>query len=129
MRRRFAYILLALYLFSTTEAYQLLKVPLLAMHFIQHCKEDPDLSLLAFLEMHYAGETVYDDDWQQDMQLPFKTCSYAELSISTGFRSESVILQCPPVSIIIPNYRPHTSGMHGITHHASIFQPPRLISA
>ena len=71
MRRRFAYLLLALYLCTATEAYQLLKLPLLAVHFVQHCNEDPNMTIMAFLEMHYAEEMVYDEDWQQDMQLPF----------------------------------------------------------
>jgi hypothetical protein len=129
MRRRFAFILLALYLCTATEAYQLLKLPLLAVHFIQHCKEDPTMTLLAFLEMHYAEEVVYDDDWQEDMQLPFKTCSHGEISLSASLRSEPIVLQFPAVFPLVAFLRPNIPDMHGIAHHAKIFQPPRLKTA
>jgi len=129
MRRRFAYILLALYLCTATEAYQLLKLPLLAVHFIQHCKEDPKMTVLAFLEMHYAEAVVYDDDWQQDMQLPFKTCSHGEISLSAGLRSEPIVLQFPQALPLVAFLRPHIPDMHGITHNTKIFQPPKLSAA
>jgi hypothetical protein len=129
MRRRFAYLLLALYLCTATEAYQLLKLPLLAVHFVQHCNEDPNMTIMAFLEMHYAEEMVYDEDWQQDMQLPFKSCSHAEISLLAGLRSEPVVLQLPQALPLVAFPRPHIPDMLGITHNASIFQPPRIISA
>lgn len=125
MRRRFAYILLALYLCTATEAYQLLKLPLLAVHFIQHTREEPGMTLMAFLKMHYAEKTVYDDDWQQDMQLPFKTCSLAELSLPACFRSEPVVLLMPAGQPLPSFYNPLIPSMQGITQVCKIFQPPR----
>lgn len=125
MHRRFAFLLLALYLFAATEAYQLLKLPLLAIHFIQHCKEDPGMTLAAFMDMHYAEETVFDEDWQDDMQLPFKTCQHGELSAVATIRTEPLVL---PIPIVYDNgciFTPHLPSLYRIIKVTKIFQPPR----
>jgi hypothetical protein len=127
MQRRFSIILLALYLFGATEAYQLLKLPLLAIHFVQHCKEDPNMTLAGFLDMHYAGEMVYDDDWQDDMQLPFKTCQHGELSSMATITAEPLILPIPLIHEDNDVFTPHLPSLYGITKVTKIFQPPRPV--
>lgn len=129
MRRHFAYILLGLYLCTATEAYQLLKLPLLAVHFYQHAKEEPGITLIQFLRIHYAEKTVYDDDWQQDMQLPFKTCSQVELSLPACFRTEPLTLQMPAGQPLLSFYNPFIPSLQGIIRESEIFQPPRLVIA
>lgn len=73
MKKWVALFLLSLYLLGTTEAHQLLKIPLLVQHYFEHKAENKNITLLSFLNMHYTETVVYDDDYAQDMQLPFKT--------------------------------------------------------
>lgn len=73
LKRIFAITLLSVYLISLTELNQLVKLPLLVEHFIKHKEKDSQLSLLAFLDMHYAHGDVKDADYDEDMQLPFKS--------------------------------------------------------
>ena len=73
MKGVIAIFLLSIYLFSTTEAYQALKMPILIAHYVEHKHENPQLTLLGFLRLHYSGKTVFDADHDQDMKLPFKT--------------------------------------------------------
>jgi hypothetical protein len=127
MQRYFSFFLLSLYLFAATEAYQLLKLPLLAMHFVQHCKEDPDMTLAAFLDMHYADEMVYDDDWQDDMQLPFKTCQHAELGALATIRPELLILPAPLIHENSGTYSHLLPALYSNIKVTKIFQPPRQI--
>ena len=127
MQRRFSIFLLALYLFAATEAYQLLKLPLLVIHFIQHCQEDPSMTLSAFLAMHYADETIYDDDWQDDMQLPFKTCQHGELSMMATLRTESLVLPIPVMNTDGGTFTQHLPSLYSITKITKIFQPPRPV--
>lgn len=73
MKKAVTIVLLAIYIFGNTQAGQLLKLPLLVTHYVQHKAENPQISFLAFLKIHYVDPQPYDADYQQDMQLPFKT--------------------------------------------------------
>jgi hypothetical protein len=116
---------MALYVCASTEAYQLLKLPALIDHFIQHCGEESETTLLGFLDEHYSGEVVYDDDWQQDMELPFKTCSFSPVSICPTIAPEFVKLIVPePVEIAI-DFTPIISYLQSKQQVIKIFQPPR----
>jgi hypothetical protein len=66
-------LLTSLYLLGATEAYQLLKLPFLFEHYKTHQKYSQGLSFSKFIDNHYFTTTTYDSDYQQDMQLPFKT--------------------------------------------------------
>lgn len=72
---------LAVYLFSTTELHELLKIPVLIEHFLEHKEENHQLSLLDFLHDHYAHQDSTDDD--SEHQLPFK--SHPESFYMTSF--------------------------------------------
>ncbi|MCF3107619.1 hypothetical protein LL912_02390 [Niabella sp. CC-SYL272] len=66
--------MLSVYLVSATEVSQLLKIPILVKHFVDHRQQDPGMTLWAFLKMHY-DHPVKDADYQTDQQLPFVTHS------------------------------------------------------
>jgi hypothetical protein len=117
-----------LYLASATETYQLLKMPLLVQHFIKHKAENPETTLFAFLEMHYAQPQTFDDDWQQDMQLPFKI-HHVE------FHNLPVICISAPVhdtrapERLLPTHEPIVLSdvAFNSCYSGKIFQPPRYL--
>jgi len=76
---------LAVYLFSTTEANQLLKLPVIFQHFQEHKQENKNITFLDFLAMHYLHGSPKDEDYDRDMQLPFKTSDNIISSITTAF--------------------------------------------
>ena len=51
---------------------EVLKIPQLISHFDQHHALNPQISFIDFLEMHYYGEDLDDNDDEEDMKLPFK---------------------------------------------------------
>lgn len=61
--------MLCSYFFSTTELNQLLKIPVLISHFVEHNVHD-DMGLWEYLSHHYGGHEK-DADWDTDMKLPF----------------------------------------------------------
>ncbi len=61
------------HLFTATELYQLVKLPLLIEHYLEHKEQKSDLSFWTFLKVHYADNIVIDEDHSQDMKLPFKS--------------------------------------------------------
>ncbi len=83
---------LAVYLLSTTQLSELLKLPVLVQHYMEHKQENKDLSFLGFLEIHYAHGSPKDADYDKDMKLPFKTITNSNIA---------AISFCTP----IPNYK------------------------
>lgn len=70
MKKLISILLLSLYLVSTTEVYQLLKIPALIEHYWEHKTLNPEMSLIAFLKTHY-DHPVKDGDYSKDQKLPF----------------------------------------------------------
>lgn len=80
MKASISKILIIVYLFSATEASQLLKLPLLFSHFVEHQQKEPLMSFGEFLHHHYAIDHGDDGDAATDNKLPFKShdncCSF-----------------------------------------------------
>lgn len=72
LKKAIAILFLSIYLLSTTELSQLLKLPALIEHFAEHKKENSQITLWSFLNIHYAHGIVHDKDYDKDMKLPFK---------------------------------------------------------
>ncbi|SDC19786.1 hypothetical protein SAMN04488024_101497 [Pedobacter soli] len=51
---------------------ELLKVPQLVSHFIKHKELNANIGFVTFIEMHYLGQDINDNDQEEDMKLPFK---------------------------------------------------------
>ena len=52
---------------------ELLKLPALVQHYFQHYELNKQISIGEFIQMHYLEDKGPDSDYQQDMQLPFKS--------------------------------------------------------
>lgn len=63
------------HMFSTTELYQLLKLPVLVEHFFEHKARNIEMSVWDFLALHYERNHMknnpHNDDYEQDQKLPF----------------------------------------------------------
>ncbi len=75
MKSSFAILLLSIYLITATQLNQLLKLPKLVEHYFEHKALNSNLSLSQFFSIHYTHGDVMDDDYEEDMKLPFKTQS------------------------------------------------------
>jgi hypothetical protein len=76
VKKRAAYLFLAIYLLGATELNQLLKMPLLIEHYMEHKLDNGSLSLLSFMYMHYVGDDGDATDEQKDQNLPFKSAHF-----------------------------------------------------
>ena len=95
MKNWLSYLLLFTYLTSFSEIKQVVKMPKLIEHFISH-KLNNNMSFYDFLKMHYVDEQLVDNDYKQDMKLPFKTYD---------FSSSSITLNIPPEKVAINSQR------------------------
>ncbi len=129
MKRIFAILAFSVYLFGATDAYQLLKLPLFVKHFVIHQKENAELSLAGFIKIHYLDPLVIDDDFDQDMQLPFKThetdgCMISAISIPI----QKIVFEVPPIIVSPIVYTIMEESPYFFLPMVNIFQPPRAIT-
>jgi hypothetical protein len=83
MKRPFAIGFLVIFLLANTELHQLLRLPVLIVHFQEHQSINAEIDFLAFLSLHYTPSESHSSS-KHDQQLPFKgehTC--AEISFPT----------------------------------------------
>lgn len=128
MKKMAAIFFVSLYLFGATDAYQLLKLPAFITHYITHRRENPAIDLADFIQIHYQDQIVIDDDFQQDMQLPFKThatdcCVSMSLAtvVPTPLEIKLVALEQPQTVHIL-----YSDNIPLLLTAPSIFQPPRV---
>ncbi|MDQ5928322.1 MAG: hypothetical protein QG594_96 [Bacteroidota bacterium] len=126
MKKCIVILFLASYLFSTTQLCELLKINRLVEHYIEHTHKDKNLSLLAFLCMHYIHTQVKDGDFEKDMKLPFKTldtCNYASINFCTPIEEFDFAKKLILKRYKTPLYRYHFSFSSNFS--SSIWQPPK----
>lgn len=126
MKKLAAILLLAIYVFSTTDAHELLKLPVIFQHFIEHKEENRNISFLQFISMHYMHGNPIDKDHDRDMQLPFKTpCSCAFSSAPPFVALMQRISIESPVEISHTRHSILKDSFINSFYLSKIWQPPR----
>jgi hypothetical protein len=126
VKKAIAILCFSVYLFGATDAHQLLRLPLLVQHYVQHKKANSQLSIIDFLKIHYSSKVVVDADYKQDMQLPFKT--HEQDNCQTWGKKLPPLFTLQLASTLNTN-RNHTLisvSFSSLLSVYSIFQPPRI---
>lgn len=125
MRKATALFMLAVFLFSNTELHELGKVRAFIGHFREHRAADPEISVLGFIQLHYFNGGVRDEDYDRDMQLPFKAIDCTVSGAVFTLPQHIPWTPQPPVQTgrhvllpITPQYTPSA-------HLSTIWQPPK----
>jgi hypothetical protein len=127
LKKASAILFLTIYLFSTTEAHQLLKLPIIFQHFQEHQNESKNITFLQFLDMHYMHGSPKYADYERDMQLPFKTSGDCISSIVPAFVPVTVQLTVTrPIEILEKKiFNPRNQIFHS-PYLSNIWQPPKF---
>ena len=126
MKKVLTIFLMSLYLLGATEAYQLLKIPNLIAHYKTHQQITEGLSFSRFIDVHYFSVQTYDSDFQQDMELPFKSSNrtISLLNFVSVFAPKNLTIQ--PIIFPINRTYPVVDDRFDLsTKLNAIFQPPR----
>ncbi|WDF54249.1 hypothetical protein [Mucilaginibacter sp. KACC 22063] len=127
MKKLTAILLLTVFLFSTTELHQLLKLPMVFEHFAEHRKENKSISFLQFLDMHYMHGSPRDKDYSEDMKLPFKTADNCMAAISPVVVPQVLpALTFPVIYSAETKLEPLNSGFNYSVYLSGIWQPPKF---
>ena len=123
MKRALAHLLILLVLGETTLLNQLIKVPVLYTHFLEHHEINPGVDFYTFLEWHYWGDDDSDQDDDTDMQLPFKKFDHQSLTFLYHFSSKVVLH-----SVYGPITKAFNTDLPQVYFDpalSSLFRPPR----
>jgi hypothetical protein len=77
---------LFVFLGTNTELHQLLRLPVLIHHFLEHHDQEPDESFADFLNEHYSDQQNHSGaNHHEHDSLPFKTTDFAKTNVSLAF--------------------------------------------
>jgi hypothetical protein len=126
LRKIVSILLLLVYLGCATQLKELIKLPILISHFVEHQKENHSISIFEFMRMHYANGDPHDEDYQEDMKLPFKTISapisgfdFIVFNVTPLFLFEQTIIYFSSQKIIL------NTSMFQFELYDSVWQPPK----
>lgn len=103
------------------------KIPKLIEHYVAHQQVNANISVAAFLKIHYLDQQAADEDYDEDMKLPFKTHDFSSISLTIDFPPEK-----PAFNILHPVvYVEHSPNFsYSEKYYPSVFQkiwePPKI---
>jgi hypothetical protein len=95
-------------------------------HFAEHKKLNKNITFLKFLDMHYMHGSPKDNDYSEDMKLPFKTADNC-LSTVSPIVIPRLIHVFESHVIYIPENKIQTSQdeLTPSSYLSSVWQPPK----
>jgi hypothetical protein len=125
MRRLNATILLLIFLSSSTELHQFLRLPVLFSHYHEHKKYSAKISFADFIVFHYFNNNIGDTDFAHN-ELPFKDSHCEALHITVAILPEN--FEKKPCILFNPESTKgiYKSQLLPSSTLSSIWQPPRV---
>lgn len=111
---------------SCTEFDQLLRVPILIAHFVEHRQESKDISFGEFMLIHYVEEYSFNGDYEQDTNLPFKSVDGNTIQVAAFIPLINSCLKAKPIYTESGKYNPYEECFIDNAYLSSIWQPPKL---
>ena len=114
-----------IFLCANTQIGQLLKLPVLIHHYLEHHDDDAGISLTDFLHKHYDEENSHPSPNNEHERLPFK-------SHDLGFSQTTLVFQSL-VGFEFKNVKPvstkisinYSEGFYSSSILSRIWQPPK----
>ncbi len=105
---------------------ELFQIGQLASHFQDHESENPEMTIWTFIQIHYINETIVDEDYAEDMKLPFKTSEKISGPIVAKIFPEAFyqIIISVESSVSFAEFFGNQFIAQDIARH--IWQPPKL---
>lgn len=121
--------ILVIYMISCTEFDQLLRVPLLVTHFVEHKLENNTISFGEFILIHYVEDYSFNGDYERDMDLPFKSLDGNSIQVVASIPSNGFYLKAKPIYTNEGKFTLFEECFINNAYLSSIWQPPKELSA
>ena len=125
MKRLTAIWLLFSLILVQTDLNQLLKLPLLFQHYQEHQQGNAAVSVKDFLMIHYLLEQVKDQDYDRDMQLPFKSENTPVLTFTSAVIPAQAFMVIHFTAVATPLASRYSDQIISGTSEA-VWQPPQI---
>ncbi|MES2519798.1 MAG: hypothetical protein V4585_16905 [Bacteroidota bacterium] len=128
MKKIIAISLVLFYQMATTELYQLLKLPFLIEHFMEHSQQNKDITFFDFIYLHYTEADDKDGDYEKDMKLPFKTHNSSVSTNIVAFVENTIVnikLNFKPIFVELKSLIICKKVFFASSYLSNIWQPPK----
>lgn len=120
--------LLSVHLLGNTDLIQLIRLPMLWVHYHNHLKENNRLDLIYFLSSHYSvhGDGISSDD-KEEREMPFMQNNQRSITISLVNLSDLSIIP-PSVNYLHTKHTIFQQFYISDIHALSLLRPPISLS-
>lgn len=125
VKTRGVYILFLFFILQHTALNQLLKLPTLVEHYLEHQQRNHQLGVTDFLCMHYWGTDEDDDDEERDRQLPFKNVDIHSFHYSFVPLAKAVAVKHQEYDCVTIHYPVFKDNYLPEPALSALFRPPR----
>lgn len=126
MKKVIAILLLGIFLTANTAFGQLLRLPTLFHHYLEHVEWD-NYTFAEFLAAHYSGQIEHPDDQHGDHQkLPFKSGDFNTSHVVTDVLPQCLYLSEIIVEGVDTKTPIHDKDDYPNSYLSRIWQPPRI---
>lgn len=123
--RMFSILLLFLYVSVQSPLHEIIKLPSLVSHFMEHKEKEPTISFLDFIDDHYLKNIDKSDNLHK--KLPFKDENHP-LMIGFHYINTEVWEQLPLSEEIIEKFTPTQLSSLSFGEPSGIWQPPKSVA-
>lgn len=120
--RIFSVLLLFLYVSVQSPLHEIIKLPTLVAHFIEHKEKDPNISFMDFIDDHYIKNTDSQDHFHK--KLPFKDENHP-LMIGFHYMNTEKWEQSPLAVKCIQTFSPLPYRSLSLGEPNGVWQPPK----
>ncbi len=128
MKRLLAIFFLFTFLSANTAFGEVLKLPMLVQHYLEHTNEDKDVTIFNFLVQHYTGGINHDhrENHNHHDQLPFKAIDGHFSSVVSIVAPPSIVISHNTLVVTVVKLPTYSQQNYSNTYLNSIWQPPRF---
>jgi hypothetical protein len=125
MKRSAVIFLLVIYVFSSTELSEMLKMPTLIEHLSEHQTQNKSISFFDFISLHYIDGNGHGAEDAHDRSLPFKSHDHCQAVASMVAELPEDQYQLSPISSPIQKSVPIHEESPYFSYSSLIWQPPK----
>lgn len=128
MKRLLAIFFLFTFLSANTAFGEVLKLPMLVQHYLEHTSEEKDVTIFKFLVQHYTEGENHDhrENHNHHDQLPFKAIDGHFSSVVFIAASPSIVISHNTLVVTVVKLPAYSQQNYSNTYLNSIWQPPRF---
>lgn len=128
MKRLLAIFFLFTFLSANTAFGEVLKLPMLVQHYLEHTSEEIDVTIFKFLVQHYTEGENHDhrENHNHHDQLPFKAIDGHFSSVVSIAASPSIVISNNTLVVTSIKLPAYSQQSYSNAYLNSIWQPPRF---